>query len=127
MMDTPAEAPLIIVVDDDEDHRRIAIGYLQDAGFRTIEAENAWIAEQMLFAHNPDVMVLDLHMPLKSGLQFFRDLSTARKATLPIIIYSSYADSYQAELDSLGLVAVVNKSERGPELVAKVRQLLAAR
>lgn len=110
--------PLVLIVDDSLDTRAIASALLSRNGFRTLEADSAWTAEQLISAHRPDVLLLDLRMPLKSGLHLLRDIAPARsKTNMRVIIYSSFADLYQKELTALGITDIIDKSATPQEFM----------
>jgi len=81
----PREAPLILVVDDEEGVRQFAAAVLRDAGYRVLEAEDGQRAI-MLFEDNPDINLIftDIVMP---GLDGFKlaDMTTFKRPNLRIL------------------------------------------
>ena len=74
-------APRVLVVDDDEDVRRIVRESLESAGYETHEASDGQEAIRSAATFDPDVIVLDLMLPLVAGrdvLRAYRDLPNAR-------------------------------------------------
>ena len=65
----------ILVVDDDDDIRRLLRRFLEQAGHEVIEAASADAALEILAADpQPDAVVSDVLMPGKTGLAFYDDL-----------------------------------------------------
>jgi two-component system, OmpR family, response regulator len=79
--------PLVLVADDDEDTREICVMILQQAGFRTVEAENGAIALDRALALAPDVVLLDHWMPVMDGPETARRLrAEVRTRDTPIVM-----------------------------------------
>jgi DNA-binding NarL/FixJ family response regulator len=75
----------------------------------------------------PDLIVMDLSMPKMSGIEAARILSYLMPA-VPIIIFSEYSDVLsEQEASSLGISAVVPKSEQISLLLGEARRLLCRR
>lgn len=72
------EAPLILVVEDDSHSRRIATSALEHAGFRCAQASNEREALAELRRELPDLVVMDLNLPVIDGLQLTRWLKATR-------------------------------------------------
>ncbi len=66
-MSTTAQRPLVLVVDDDMTMRILARETLEQAGFRVEEAEDGAAAVSALEALRPDVILLDVMMPILNG------------------------------------------------------------
>ncbi len=90
-------APLILVVDDDEDLRELVSDALVLAGYRVRTARNGKVALEQAQLMRPDLIVLDLMMPVMNGWQF---LEAQREdpdlASVPVIVVTAGPDS-QAE------------------------------
>lgn len=108
-MNVPKE--IVLVVDDNMDQRTIAAALLTYAGYIVIEADKVKTAEQILRTHSPDLLLLDIQLPQKNGLEWAYELrASPSTAKLPIAIYTSFYDVYRRELCDLE-VAVISKSE----------------
>src|SRR6185437_4295369 len=66
------QATLVLVVDDNPDLIRLFRRYLHGEGFRLLQARNAIRAQQLARTLRPDVIVLDLMMPVQDGWDFFQ-------------------------------------------------------
>jgi two-component system, response regulator RegA len=78
----------ILYVDDDEGFRRLFKMVFQEEGYRVVLAEDAVQAMGFVAKETPDVAVLDVRMPRKSGLDLAEELK-AFAPKLPLILYTS--------------------------------------
>jgi two-component system chemotaxis response regulator CheY len=83
------EGRLVLIVEDDESIRRVIADVLQDRGFRVQVAANGAEALDVLDTVKPDVMVLDLLMPVMHGWDFMETYpqKTGGQA-IPIVVVS---------------------------------------
>ncbi len=77
----------ILVVDDDEDIRSLVKKYLNENNFLITTAKNAEDATEKIEIINFDMIILDIMMPGKSGLQFIKD--NMNKILTPIILLTA--------------------------------------
>lgn len=77
-----------LVVDDSDVVRKVARRILETMGYEVSTAENGQEAVERCVARMPDVIVLDWHMPVMSGLEFLGALRLATKAPRPYILYA---------------------------------------
>lgn len=83
------QASLVLVVDDNPDLIRLFRRYLRGEGFRILQARNAIRAQQLARALRPDVIVLDLMMPVQDGWDFFHALrNEPSTAEIPVVACS---------------------------------------
>ncbi len=79
----------IMIIDDEEDIRTYLIAVLEDCGFATctVDEEDDIIAA--LDRHQPDLVLLDIMMPRRSGVSIYRDLrSTKALESIPVALIS---------------------------------------
>jgi two-component system, OmpR family, phosphate regulon response regulator OmpR len=86
-------APHILVVDDDSRIRDLLARYLQDNGFRVSTAVDAATARATMRSLAFDLLILDVMMPLESGLDFARSLRT--ESRVPILMLTARAEPEQ--------------------------------
>ncbi len=113
----------ILIVDDEEMIVRTVKAYLDREGFKTYTAFDGDAALQAFDEKGPDLIVLDLMLPKKSGLEVTRAIRA--KSSVPIIMLTAKA----AEADrvvglELGADDYVVKPFSPRELVARVRAVL---
>jgi DNA-binding NarL/FixJ family response regulator len=88
------------------------------------EAENGRQAIEEAQDLHPDLILLDLSMPVMDGLDAARAL-TRLMPEVPVIMYSAFSDSFtQREVLSAGVSALVSKSEHVSVLLGKARSLV---
>ena len=74
---SPSAAPRVLVVDDETVLAGMVANYLQRAGFTTSVAHDGVTAVERALAERPDVVVLDLGLPGKDGVQVCEEIRRA--------------------------------------------------
>ena len=93
----------VLVVDDESDIRELLVDELNDAGYKTIQAEDGAAALDMVHSHRPDIVLLDMMMPELDGLQVLNILrSDPETANLPVILVTA-TPAAQGELAAKAL------------------------
>jgi len=83
----------VLVVDDDPDVRLFNSSVVQELGHTPIEASNGEEGQQMVARETPDLIILDVMMPLQSGIRLYRALRTdVAFAAIPVIILSGISE-----------------------------------
>jgi FixJ family two-component response regulator len=77
----------ILVVDDDESVRRSLAGHLEDLGHSVLHAKDGQSAVTAFATHGPDMVLMDLRMPVMGGLEAMQ-LILAKDAECPVIVIS---------------------------------------
>ncbi|MEO8501548.1 MAG: response regulator [Vicinamibacteria bacterium] len=117
----------ILIVDDDSDLRALAKRALTQDGHVVIEAASGKEALALIDANQPDLVLLDLLMPIQGGLEVLKILRS-RKTTeaLPVVVLSAMDDeaNLKAGFD-LGATDYLTKPFSVPQLAARVRVCLA--
>ncbi len=78
----------VLIVDDDPTQRRLLQAVVEKSGFSTLQADNGDDALSMILGvdgQNIDVMLLDLVMPGRDGMEILKDLRT-KNVALPVIV-----------------------------------------
>lgn len=109
-----------------EDERRIAAAvsdYLKAEGFAVVTAEDGVSGLERARALRPDLVVLDLMLPLMSGLEVLRELR--RESSLPVIVLTARSEETDRVLGlELGADDYLTKPFSLRELTARVRAVL---
>ena len=83
-------APLVLIVDDNEQNLKLARDVLRAAGFRTLEGASGADAIRLAGEHQPDVILMDLGLPDMAGTDAARALKgRARTAGVPVVAVSA--------------------------------------
>ena len=81
------EPKKILVIDDEADTVIYLETLLRDNGYQTISANDGQEGMEKVKTEKPDLVVLDVSMPQKSGMRFFREIkSDSTLASIPVII-----------------------------------------
>ena len=126
---SPAEAPLVLVVDDYPDGREACAEYLAFAGFRVTEAGTGEEALAKSFAEQPQVILMDLSLPDIDGWECMRRLRADERthAALILAVTAHALDEYARSAREAGADGVITKPYLMPDLIAEIRRGLEAR
>jgi two-component system phosphate regulon response regulator OmpR len=120
-------SPHILLVDDDLRLRGLLETYLKREGLTVATAGNAEQMERALRDFPIDLMVLDLMLPGRGGLEICRELRAA-KNSLPVIMLTAKGDDIDRILGlELGADDYLPKPCNPRELVARIRAVLRRR
>jgi len=126
---TPADlAPLVLVVEDYDDARAMYCAWLAIDGCRVAEAANGRDAVERARHLAPDVIVMDLSLPVMDGRAALAALrEDSRTRSVPVVVLSG--DAGAATLDPVveGWAAFVRKPCTHDGLVSAIRGILEAR
>jgi DNA-binding response OmpR family regulator len=120
-------AKKIMIIDDEEDMRIYLETLFKKAGYKTDIAVNGEQALERLDKIRPDLITLDILMPKKSGLKFFKAMREAEKTSgLPVIVISGVSGNDEFfDQNTLGGPTIFLEKPINPEtLVTQVRELL---
>jgi two-component system response regulator (stage 0 sporulation protein F) len=116
---------IILIVEDDNNLRRLYQGELETEGYDVLLAKNGDEATLRVAEQVPDVIVMDIRMPEKDGLdamaQILRDYGK-----IPIILNTAYS-SYQDDFLTWSADAYVVKSADLEPLKSKIREVLRSK
>jgi CheY-like chemotaxis protein len=117
-----ADRQTVLVVEDDASIREVISDVLEDKGFRVLPAVNGSDALQQLEMVRPDVMVLDLLMPVMHGWAFMESyLEKTGGAPIPIVVVS-VNPALPRSYNRLGVSRVVSKPFNVDVLAQAVEQ-----
>jgi len=121
-----AKGGTVLVVDDDPDVRKVLADAFESEGFRVMTAANGMQALHRARDAAPDVIILDLNMPMMSGDAFLYAWRVgAETHSVPVVAISAAYPSLQPE--DLGVDAFFPKPFEMDLLVRHVKDLLAYR
>lgn len=113
----------ILVVDDDEEIRKLLSRYLLTQGFRVSTASDGKELKERLGAGRIDLIVLDVLLPDGSGIDLCRDLR--RTSTVPVILLTALKEDVDRIIGlEIGADDYIGKPFNPRELVARIRAVL---
>lgn len=116
----------ILVIDDDPTLLKLVQSVLNSYGFDVVAVNDAPNGLEMAMKQTPDLIVLDVMMPIINGFNICRLLKSQKAIKhIPIILLTSRATQADQEIGSeVGADAYVSKPFKTEELLGKVRELL---
>lgn len=116
----------ILIVEDTADNRQIMRDLLSSAGYELLEAQNGEEGVAMAKAHRPDLILMDIQLPIIDGYEATRRIKgDPELARTPIIAVTSYALSGdEAKTRAAGCDDYVAKPFSPRQLLLKVRELI---
>ena len=115
----------VLVADDDEAVRSTVTDILRLAHYEVLQAANGDEALQVLGRQPVDVLILDLHMPVRDGLSVLEALGPPPPKVILVSVFAHYSPE---DIDGSGLGSKVTRSLRKPcapvELLAAVNDAL---
>lgn len=116
----------ILVVEDTEDNRQILRDLLGMAGYALVEAHDGAQGVAMAAEHRPDLILMDIQMPVMDGYEATRRIKAdPALASIPVIAVTSYALSGdEAKTRAAGCDGYIAKPYSPRQMLAKVREIL---
>jgi two-component system KDP operon response regulator KdpE len=115
-----ADGPLVLLVEDEAPLRKFLRASLASHGYRLLEAQSSNEAMQLLTSHAPDLIVLDLGLPDRDGLDFTREIRAFTET--PIIVVSARGKEQDKVLAlDAGADDYLTKPFGVQELLARIR------
>ena len=110
----------VLVVDDDEPTRCVINDMLSTQGYCVTEASNGKEALACLDQLTPDVILLDLAMPVMDGFQFLREhRAHPRRGSIPVIVISGISPHHHRCME-MPIVRFISKPFTEEQLVAAI-------
>jgi CheY-like chemotaxis protein len=113
----------VLFADDDKLFREICKRILEEEGYRIVLARNDSEAFTAVKTENPDLAILDIHMPIKGGMNAAEQINKINP-NIPIILYTANDDSASRDIRSRFAAACVEKSTDFTELAIAVSRLI---
>ena len=115
---------LILVIEDQEDNRRILRDLLTSAGYEVTEAVTGEDGVTAANTHRPDLILMDVQLPGMDGYEATRRIKARPELQqIPIIVVTSYALSGDdVKAFEAGCDAYVSKPFSPRKLLAKIRE-----
>ena len=117
-------ARTVLVADDEPDNRAIMAAVLAASGYRVLEAKNGAEAVDAAVRELPDLILLDMAMPVMSGWDAARRLkSMERTRAIPILAFTAFAlAGDELKVREAGCEGYVSKPCVPADVVRKIRE-----
>ena len=100
----------VLIVEDYADVRMMMKIIIQHCGYKVLEASDGYEAVQTAQKHNPDLIFMDLSMPIMDGLTATKIIRKSEICSdVPIIAVTAYGDLYYEKAMKAGCNDVINK------------------
>lgn len=121
-----SEKKMVLIVDDDDVILTIAELGLKRAGFNVVRCSSGMACLEHLMYYVPDIILLDVEMPIMSGLQTLEVIkSNDNLKDIPVMFLTGSTDTETVvAAKGLGALGYVVKPFIPQELVDKVKQIL---
>ena len=117
----------ILIIDDEPEIRNLMEEILSEEGYKTFSAESAQKAEQIIAAHQVDLVYLDIWMPGTDGVDLLKKLTKTNNLKAPIIMISGHATIKTAvETTRLGAFDFIEKPLSIEKLLTSAEKALSA-
>ncbi len=118
-------AKMVLVTEDNEDLRSLVKMLLEDEGFTVRTAEHGREALQRVEERMPDLILLDMKMPVMDGWEFAEELRRRYGDAIPIVVMTA-ADHAASRAQEIHATSWLSKPFEPDELVRKVREHVGA-
>src|ERR1700690_465149 len=123
------EGKLVLVVDDEDEIRKLLKRLLTQKGHRVLEADRGLLALRLVKEHVPDLIILDAMLPELHGFDIARRIKgSAKYGHIPIIMVSAVHRGWRIAEDlkqNYGVEQYIEKPFRIAEVVEAVQRLLS--
>ncbi len=118
----------ILIADDYDDNRELLRLVLANAHYKVLEASNGKDCLKIARDSHPDLIMIDLSMPVVDGWSVFHELRSHQEtAEIPCIALTAHAETQRVKALECGFNAYISKPFRTAELLATIKQLLEQR
>jgi DNA-binding response OmpR family regulator len=118
-------AKKILIVDDEPDILKVVIFRLKKSGYEVLSAVNGEEAIELIKANVPDLIFLDLRLPLLSGAEVCKQLKSNEKLKhIPIILFTASADTVKDILAKTKADDYIIKPFEPEVLLEKIRKFI---
>lgn len=114
----------ILVIEDESNIRSFAKAILEANDYQVITADTCQNGIMMFSSHRPDLVLLDLGLPDKDGLEFIRTIRAQQEATPVLVLSARTGETDKVDALDLGANDYITKPFGTAELLARVRAAL---
>lgn len=111
----------ILLIDDDEISLMILENALECEGYQIVTTTDSVVAAELFSQHQPDVVILDVLMPIKDGFEVIQEIRAL--STEVFIMAISATESYLVTAKSLGASCGILKENMPDDIVETLKNL----
>jgi DNA-binding NarL/FixJ family response regulator len=119
----------ILIADDSELIRDRIIGLIGKTGSQHLveQAADGLETLEKAYAFDPDIIILDIHMPHKNGLQVLEEISKNENSPIILVFTNTNYPQYRKKCLNLGADRFFNKSTEFEEMFAELKQIITGK
>jgi DNA-binding response OmpR family regulator len=115
----------ILICEDNPMAMKTVSVVLEREGFNADVAEDGNIAMELLQKNDYDLLVVDIHLPYRSGLELIKFVRSDQGKDTPVIILSAFSDNQmQHQAGELGISSYIVKPFNPIDLVTRIKSIL---
>jgi len=114
----------ILIVDDSRTSRRILRNLLTECGYDVVEAENGEIGVQKYKEETPDMVTMDITMPIMDGLEALKGIREYDASAKVVMVTAAGQESKIMEAVKLGAAEFITKPFEKEKIVETVRKVV---
>jgi CheY-like chemotaxis protein len=99
---------LVLVIEDDADMRGLLVLVLEEQGYQLLAASDGREGLELLRDAKPDLILLDMKMPVMDGVEFARHYRAQNEHPAPIVVMTA-ADDPRRRAEEIGAAAWLGK------------------
>jgi DNA-binding response OmpR family regulator len=115
----------ILICEDNPMAMKTLSVVLEREGYNADVADDGNVGIEMLQKNDYDLLVIDIHLPYRSGLELIKFVRSEQGKDTPVIILSAFSDNQmQRQAGELGISDYIVKPFNPVDLVAKIKSIL---
>lgn len=115
----------ILICEDNPMAMKTLSVVLEREGYKADVADDGNVGIEMLEKNDYDLLVVDIHLPYRSGLELIKFVRSEQGKDTPVIILSAFSDNQmQRQAGELGISDYIVKPFNPVDLVAKIKSIL---
>lgn len=116
----------LLVVEDDNILRKSLVYYLKSKDYEVIDVDNGNEAISLIANQKFDIIITDLNLPYKSGMEILYEVREIFELDIPVIILTNHgSESVEIESFELGASEFISKPFSPPILNSRIQKLLS--
>lgn len=114
----------ILIIDDSETNLMLLEAVLEQEGYQTILARNVADGLKAMYAQKPSLILLDLLMPKRSGIDFLEEMKQSNHFDVPVFVVTAGNEELKSQVMKFGVAGYFTKPIDINTLMVKVKEIL---